>query len=302
MRGGPVKIVLHKGAQPKNCYSFRPIPIHMQEPWERELEEQVAAGILEEANDTNDPGEWLNPMVVARKKDPSKVRITVDLRELNKATYRPVYPSPSPWHIVNAIPASARFFTVMDGLKGFHQIDLCPESRKLTTFATPKGRFRYRRCPMGWHGSSDVFNERMAWAFKGVPNMVRLVEDILVYSNTWEEHLAHVTDISFNTGKVQFCLGQVKFGGFLINQGQYCIDPALTDDLREFPVPLNRHQLKSFLGLAQQLGGFTPEITRLMELLRDLNTDRTPWQWHSHHQVAFEEARRILWPGVPHLL
>ena len=263
MRGNPVTIVLKKGATPTNTYTFRPVPINLEAAFNKELDEQIAAGILEEANDTNDPGEWLNPMVVTRKKDPTKVRITVDLRELNKATHRPVYPSPSPWHLVCRIPASAHFFTVLDGLKGFHQIDLAKSSRKLTTFATPRGRMRYLRMPMGWHASSDVFNERMAAAFKGIPNMTRLVEDILIHSPTWEEHMVDVArvlhvanenDISFNRDKVQFAQTEVKFGGFVISQGHYCIDPSLTEDLRTFPVPVNRHQLRSFLGLAQQLG------------------------------------------------
>jgi hypothetical protein len=45
----------------------------------------------------NDPSEWLHPMVVTRKKDPSKCRITMDLRQLNKATLSPVLPTLSPW-------------------------------------------------------------------------------------------------------------------------------------------------------------------------------------------------------------
>jgi RNase H-like domain found in reverse transcriptase len=57
---------------------------------------------------------------------------------------------------------------------------------------------------------------------------------------------------------------------------------------------------KSFLGLAQQLGGFMVEITGLMEPLRDLNKNRTDWVWLPQHQATFEEACRCL-SGPSHL-
>ena len=149
LAGGPIAIRLRKGTVPRNAYSTRAIPICLREAFNRELDDQLAAGIIEPAEDTNDPSEWLNPMVVTRKKDPTKCRITVDLRDLNKASLRPVFTALSPWQTVCTIPSTARFFTVLDGLKGFHQVELDEASRKLTTFVTPRGRMRYRQMPMG---------------------------------------------------------------------------------------------------------------------------------------------------------
>jgi Reverse transcriptase (RNA-dependent DNA polymerase) len=240
MTGGPVSIKVHPEATPRQAYSTRSIPIHLREAFDRELDEQLAAGILEEAEDTSDPSEWLHPMVVTRKKDVNKCRITVDLRDLNRVTVRPVYPAMSPWQTVSTIPASAKFFSVLDGLKGFHQVALDEASRRLTTFVTPRGRMRYRRMPMGWCGSSDVFHERMAKALEHVPNVARVVEDVLVYSDTEEQHEEAVArvleamdrhDISVNLEKVQFCLPRVKFGGFVLSHGSYVIDDELTNDL-----------------------------------------------------------------------
>uniref|UniRef100_A0A1Y1MUA0 RNA-directed DNA polymerase n=1 Tax=Photinus pyralis TaxID=7054 RepID=A0A1Y1MUA0_PHOPY len=309
MKGGPVAIKLRRDVSPKQQYGTRPIPLNLQEAVNREIDEQVAAGIIEFADDTNDPSEWINPMVATRKKDPSKARITVDLRELNKATIRPIYPSQSPIHTVCHLPKTAAYFTVLDGLKGFHQIDLEEGSRKLTTFITPRGRMRYCRMPMGWHGSSDVFNERMAKALEGIPHIARIVEDILIYSTTWEEHIQDVKrvlqacdahDISINPSKVQFGMKRVKFGGFIVKQGQYQIDPELTEDLRQFPVPENRTDLRSFMGLAQQLGGFSTDLTTILEPLRSLLSYKADWAWQPYHQQAFEEARIVL-SNPPHL-
>ena len=175
---------------------------------------------MEHADDINDPSEHENPAVITRKKDPSKCRITVDLRALNRNTIRPTFPSTPAIKVISQIPGSARFFTVLDGLKGFPQVVLHEESRKLTTFVLLQGRFRYKRMPMGWHGSSDVFNARMTKALEGVPNIKRVVEDILVYSDTIEEHHKAVTkvlaacnkhSISINPDKIEYCKPMVKF-------------------------------------------------------------------------------------------
>ena len=118
------------------------------DPLRAELKEQEDMNIIEPADDYNDPAETLNPMVVVWKKDGKKVRLTVDLRKLNKGTVRPVHVSVPPGKVVARVDPKATIFTVLDGYKGFHQIELHPESRKLTTFVTPLGQYWYKRMPM----------------------------------------------------------------------------------------------------------------------------------------------------------
>ena len=96
MAGGLLKIKLTEGFRPQQCYYTRPVPIMLLEPLRLELKEQVDLNIIEPADDYNDPAETLNPMVVVWKKDGKKVRLTVDLREINKGTVRPVHVSVPP--------------------------------------------------------------------------------------------------------------------------------------------------------------------------------------------------------------
>eukprot|EP00094_Tigriopus_californicus_P007863 TCALIF_07569-PA protein Name:"Similar to pol Retrovirus-related Pol polyprotein from transposon 297 (Drosophila melanogaster)" AED:0.15 eAED:0.19 QI:0/0/0/0.75/0.33/0/4/0/526 len=165
MDGGEVTIKLYPNAKPITTYSNRPIRINLKQAFENELQEQLVMGILEPAGDENNPSKWLNPMVVTWKKNAKKARITVDLRELSKATIRPTYYGAAPFTVVSSIPTSAQFFTVLDGLKGFHQIGLSPASRRLITFVTPMGRYRYRHMPMvttdefaGWPSLAHIHN------------------------------------------------------------------------------------------------------------------------------------------------
>ena len=306
MKGGMATIRVIPGSRPQQCWSTKPIPFNLRQAFDRELDDQVAQGIIEPAEDTNDPAMWLHPMVVTRKKDPSKCRITVDLRAINKATLRPVFPAISPWQTVSTISPAARFYTVLDGLKGYHQVELDPQSRRLLTFVTPRGRMRYKRLPMGWHGAGDLYHERLTKALADVPAAIhaRVVEDILVHTPTGgATHRAAVrqvleacrrNQISINEAKVQYGQTRAKFAGFLLEAGTYQIDPDLATALREFPRPTTRTTLRSFLGLAQQVGYFTDEITTLTAPLRELNSKAAAWTWTGAHEEAFNRARHAL--------
>ena len=85
------------------------------------------------------------------------VRITVDFRFLNYNIIRPRFESLTPFQAVRTIPKGMRFFTVIDALKGYHQVPLDDESSALTTFSTPFGRFQYVRLLMGITHAGDDF-------------------------------------------------------------------------------------------------------------------------------------------------
>ena len=116
----------------------------------------------------------------------------VDLSELNKYVRRERYPSVTPAEAVADISQSkARFFTVFDALKGYHQIPLDRESQRLTTFITPFGRYMFLRAPYGISSISDHYNRRMEEAFSGMEDFRRVVDDVIVFSESKEAHTVH---------------------------------------------------------------------------------------------------------------
>ena len=83
----------------------------------------------------------------------------------------------------NTIPSgtndpSRKFFTVIDALKGYHQVPLDDESAEMTTFSTPLGRYMYRRLPFGICHAGDDYSRRVSAVFDDLPNCRRIIEDI----------------------------------------------------------------------------------------------------------------------------
>jgi hypothetical protein len=74
---------------------------------------------------------------------------------LNSQILRPIHPFPAAHDIVQAIPPSAKFFATADCVHGYFQLALAEESRDLTTFMLPSGRWQYLQGPIGLSVTSD---------------------------------------------------------------------------------------------------------------------------------------------------
>ena len=62
------------------------------------------------------------------------------------------------------------------------------ESLFLTTFNICFCRYRYLRLPMGLKSSMDIFQSKMDECFEGLPGVVAIVDDILCYGKTRDDH------------------------------------------------------------------------------------------------------------------
>ena len=91
---------------------------------------------------------WCAPIVVMPKKGTDHIKMCVDLSKLNRFVLRERYQSPAPTEAVTDITANeAKYFTVIDVTKGYHQCPLAKDSQELTTFITLFGQFKYLCAP-----------------------------------------------------------------------------------------------------------------------------------------------------------
>ena len=125
-------------------------------------------------------------MVVVPKKM-GEVRISVDLKLLNESVQRELYPMPKVDDTL-ALLSGTTIFSKLDSNSGFWQIPLSKESRPLTTFITPFGRFHFNKLPFGISCAPELFQRRMNQMLEGLEGVVCLVDDVLVFGSNREEH------------------------------------------------------------------------------------------------------------------
>ena len=255
----------------------------------------VSEGIIEPVSE---PSDWCHPLVIVNKKGSSEKRLTVDLQTLNRQVKRPTHPMSTARTALSGIGA-AKWFTKSDARHGYWQIPLSEASRPLTTFITPWSRFRYCRNPQGLISAGDEFNRRTDAAFAGISNLIKVVDDSLVHDENFKDHYARVRaillrarehGITLSAKKFIFATDEVEFCGFIVSADGYAVDPSKISAIQDFPIPSNRTDLRSFFGLVNQYGEFTPCIAEVAAPLRPLLKTSTckhstppKLGWHLRH-------------------
>ena len=195
----------------------------------------------------------------------------------------------SPHEAVSDITSSdATYFTTIDALSGYWQVPLAPECQELT---------------FGICSISEHYNRRMDEALIGIQNIRKMVDDIIIYDRTYEEHVKHVREvlercrqrkISLKREKFVFAQPKAKYSGYIVGPDGFAADPSLTKAIREFPCPTNITEMRSFLGLANQLSNFTDSISTAMEPLRPLLKTKNHFMCDASHDQAFDATKQAL--------
>lgn len=82
--------------------------------------------------------------------------------------------------------------------------------------------------------------------------------------------------------------------GFILSAKGYRVDDAITEAISRFPTPTNRSDLRSFLGLVNQLSASTPAIAALLTPLRPLLSTKNEFTWSKMLTQAFNEVKQSL--------
>ncbi|UYV81614.1 hypothetical protein LAZ67_20001709 [Cordylochernes scorpioides] len=296
MQGPPMSIELVKDAVPCKRYRAYNVPFHWRDPVKTQLDTMLAKGIIEQVP-VGEAIDWCHPMVVVPKKGSSEPRVTVDLTGLNKYVRRPAYPVRVPREVVARIPPGMQFFSTLDARHGYWQVPLDEKSKKLTTFITPWGSYRYCRNVMGLCSAGDEHNRRGDEALFGIQNVEKVVEDIIIFDSDYKTHVQRVRQvisrcqehgITLNQKKFVFAQPEVDWCGFSINSSGYTPSPHLYSALKNFPIPTNKTDVRSFNGLVQQFEAFSHHLTELSAPIRSLLSAKAAFVWENPHQRAFD--------------
>ena len=124
----------------------------------------------------------------------------MDYRGLNKITKVNRYPLPNSSELQDRI-AGANIFTKLDLKDGYYLVRIKKGDEWKTAFRTRYGLFEFTVMPMGLVNSPATFQNMMNHIFRDLLDQGVLVylDDILIYSNTQEEHdrLSHDVNPKF---------------------------------------------------------------------------------------------------------
>ena len=102
---------------------------------------------------------------------------------------------------------------------------------------------------------------------------------------------------------IKFVLMQsaVTYVGYVVDSEGVKADPRKIEAISEFLTPNNLTELRSFMGLVNQLGGFTHQISSAAKPLRDLLKSKNAFVWTGDHDQAFTQTKRC-YAALPYWL
>ena len=198
---------------------------------------------------------------------------------------------------------------MLDQTKAYHQLHVDPQSRKFTAFLTPWGFYEWVRVPFGLMNAPAFFQRFMESCLGEYRDdfAIPYLDDLLVYSGSFEEHLNHVKlvlkrlkkhGVKIKGSNCQLFKREISYLGRTISADGYAIDPknveAVLGKIKK--KPSNITELRSLLGLLGYFRRSIPNFSQIAKSLYSLikGTDQTsrskqPINWTEKHQVSLNQ-------------
>ena len=202
---------------------------------QEEIETLERVGII-----TKSMSSWASPIVIVPKKsqpgEPPKKRLCIDFRKFNDLQQKVITEGKSKG-CLSLIPLlkidemyaklkGAKFFSTIDLRSGYYHIALGKDLRAKTAFVMPFGKYEFLQVPFGSAQAPAFFQHLMNKVLDNCPFAMTYLDDIIIFSDTEEEHLAHIeeifkrleaADLKMKRSKCDFFKKHIHYLGHLIS-------------------------------------------------------------------------------------
>ena len=262
-----------------------------------QIPEMLADGVIEPC-----VSPYSSPIIIVKKKD-GQPRFCVDYRKLNSITVDMVQTIP---RITDALKTmgTARIFSTIDLKSGYWQVPMDPSAKQLTAFTTPEGEtYQFRVMPFGLKNAPGTFQYFMSQeVLLGYIEKFCVVylDDIIVYSQTVEEHLQHLTlvferltihGLTCSLPKCHFGKTKLAYLGHDVAEHGNQAQEEHTQVILDLPPPTKKKELRKFLGTCNWLREYLPHFATTTAPLTDLLAGKKLFRWTEEAQRAYEEVK-----------
>ncbi|KAL0181246.1 hypothetical protein M9458_023652, partial [Cirrhinus mrigala] len=252
-RSGDCAIDLIPGATPPRGRIF-PLSQAESEAMQRYIQEELAKGFITPSTSPASAGFFF-----VKKKD-GGLRPCIDYRGLNEVTVKYRYPLPLVPSALEQL-RSAKLFTKLDLRSAYNLIRIREGDEWKTAFSTTSGHYEYRVMPFGLANSPSCFQAFVNEVFRDMLNrwVIVYIDDILIYSNSYSEHVQHVRavlrrlithQLYAKEEKCAFHQDKVSFLGYIISSEGVAMDERKVEAVLNWPLPSTLRELQRFLGFA----------------------------------------------------
>ncbi|UTT91961.1 hypothetical protein NDA17_003890 [Ustilago hordei] len=254
-------------------------PLYLKGPKEmselrRYLDENLEKGFI---RPSKSPAR--SPVLFIPKKD-GGLRLCVDYRGLNEITVKNRAPLPLIEEQLFLL-RKARIYTKLDLRAAYNLIRIAKGDEWKTAFGTQLGLYEYLVMPFGLANAPAHFQSFINDIFRDIIGIYVVVylDDFLIFSDTEEAHVKHVTEVLTRLrsnrlfaklSKCEFHTKTVEFLGYIIKPTGIEMDPEKVRTVKEWPMPESIHDIQRFLGFANFYRRFIAHFARIAKPLTAL--------------------------------
>jgi predicted nucleic acid-binding Zn ribbon protein len=215
-----------------------------------------------------------------------KGRVVMDVRGLNAAVEKDPYPMPRQEDILQAMKG-CHWLTTLDLTAAFMQRALHKDSQHLVTVVTHRGLEYFKVAPFGFTNSPAHMQRFMDGKLRNLKRNVRCyIDDIVIFSKTFEDHLKHLTEVLqilhdaglyLSPKKCHLAYHSVKLLGRMVDRLGLSTLRERAEAVQKLQFPKTLQQLESFIGAANynrsHVAYYAALIAPLEQLKRELLRD-----------------------------
>ena len=197
----------------------------------------------------------------------------------------------------------AKVFSTIDLRSGYYHIALGKGSRTKTAFVMLFGKYEFLMALFGLAQAPAYFQLLKNQVLEGLNFVMTYLDDIIIFSNSEEEHLLHLEEIfhwlrgaglKMKQSKCDFFKSQIRYLGHLISENGISPLPDKLDSIKNMPALKCVKVIKQFLGLTGYYRKFVPRFADISRPLTRLRRKETPFNWTPQCQKLFELLKSYL--------
>ena len=180
-------------------------PSHKEEEMYKIVQELLYHGLIRKSYSP-----FAAPALLVAKHDGSW-RMVVDYKKLNNMTIKDNHPLPNMEQTIQRLGGGYKFFSKLDMKSGFWQIPIKEEDKHKTAFIAAEGLYEWNVLAQGLKNSPPSFQRVMADILSSCRQFSLVyIDDIVVFSRSFEEHLHHLQRLLCILSKYNFQLNPPK--------------------------------------------------------------------------------------------
>ena len=244
---------------------------------------------------------WAFPCIMIPKKD-GGIKVVIDYRELNAITKRDQYPLPRIDDMLDRLHG-ALYFSKLDAKSAYWMIPLEETSKEKTAFITPWGLWEFNMMPFGLPNAPATFQRLMDTLLTGLNFAPPYLDDIIVFSPSWDEHLDHLEKVfnrlekaglKLKPTKCEFSMESLTYLGHVVHKGGIFPDPSKISAIVSWSRPATVTDVRSFLGIASYYRRFVRNFAHIAAPLHELLKIKYTFQWTEKQENAFTKLKNRL--------